>query len=185
MSRSAVRPVIEKLHANHIVADFDCGAEALNRFLARFALMSQAAGSAQTYVACQDRTVLGYYSLAVGHVEHEQAPARVAKGLARHPVPVMLLARLAVDRRHHGSGIGKGLLKDALRRTLQAADIAGIRALLVHAKDDAARAFYEHFDFEPSPSDPLHLFLVMKDLRRLAGEPAAPPPENEGGAAGR
>jgi len=164
----ADRLAVEKLRPEHVVADFDCGSAELNRFLARFALINQRAGSAQTYVACRGETVLGYYSLTVGDVAHADAPARVSKGLARHPVPVMLLARLAVDRREHGLGLGKGLLKDALRRTLQAADIAGIRALLVHAKDEEARAFYEHFEFAPSPSDPLHLFLVLKDVRRLA-----------------
>ena len=110
------------------------------------------------------------HSLAVGAVEHADAPGRVGKGLARHPIPVMLLARLAIDRSEHRKGLGKALLKDALLRTAQAAEIAGIRALLVHAKDDEARAWYEQFDFEPSPSDPYHLFLLMKDLRALLGE---------------
>jgi GNAT superfamily N-acetyltransferase len=153
--------------------EFECGTEELNRFLERFALINQRAGSVLTYVAHQSNLVVGYYSLAVGSVAYAEAPARVAKGLARHPVPVMLLARLAVDRRWHGQGLGGGLLKDALRRTLQAADIAGIRALLVHAKDEAARAFYERFDFEPSPTDPFHLFVVLKDIRQLVGDPGS------------
>jgi GNAT superfamily N-acetyltransferase len=84
--------------------------------------------------------------------------------LARHPVPVMLLAQLAVDHPEHGRGIGAGLLKDALQRTALAADLAGIRALLVHAKDEAAVAFYRHFNFDPSPTDPFHLFLLIKDI---------------------
>ena len=88
--------------------------------------------------------------------------------MPRYPISVMILARLAVDARQAGQGLGKALLKDALLRTAQAADIAGIRALLVHAKDNDAKAFYEHFDFEPSPTDPYHLFLLMKDLQRLA-----------------
>ena len=88
--------------------------------------------------------------------------------MPRYPISVMILARLAVDEHQAGQGLGKALLKDALLRTAQAADIAGIRALLVHAKDDEARAFYEHFDFEPSPTDPYHLFLLMNDLQRLA-----------------
>jgi GNAT superfamily N-acetyltransferase len=102
----------------------------------------------------------------VGEVSFDHAPARLTKGMARHPVPLMLLARLAVHREWQGRGLGAGLLKDALRRTLQAADIAGIRALAVHAKDEKARAFYRHFDFVDSPTDPLHLFLLLKDLRR-------------------
>jgi len=114
--------------------------------------------------------IVGYYSLAMGAVEHEMSPPRVKKGQARHPVPVMLLARLAVDREEQRAGLGRALLKDALLRTLQAADIAGIRALLVHAKDYEARAWYESFGFEPSPTDPFHLFLLMKDLRSLVQE---------------
>ncbi len=165
----ALAPV-EALTAEHALGPFDCGSEPLDRFLKRHALTNQAAGSARTYVVCAaSGAVVGYYSLSVGAVEHAVAPARVGKGLARHPVPVMLLARLAVDRRAQRRGLGRALLKDALLRTAQAADIAGIRALLVHAKDDAARAWYESFDFEPSPTDANHLFLLMKDLKALLG----------------
>lgn len=161
---------IRKLSDGDDANAFDCGKEPLDRFLKRYALISQKAGSAQTYVACRgDRRIAGYYSLAVGAVEHAEAPQRVSKGLARHAVPVMLLARLAVDRQAQGQGLGKALLKDALLRTADAAQIAGIRALLVHAKDDEARAWYERFDFEPSPTDPWHLFLLLKDLRSLTG----------------
>ncbi len=99
----------------------------------------------------------------------ETAPGRVTKGLARHPGPVMLLTRLAVDRTEQANGIGKGLLKDALLRTVQAADIAGIGALLVHAKDEEAKAWYLKYDFEASPSDPLHLLLLLKDIRSIFG----------------
>lgn len=159
---------VEKLSISHDVADFDCGQEALNRFIQRFALASQSAGSARTYVVCgESGRVVGYYSLAVGAVDHSDASARVVRGLARHPVPVMLLARLAIDREEHGRRLGTALLKDALLRTVQAAEIAGIRALLVHAKDDKARQWYQRFDFEPSPSDPFHLFLLLKDIRAL------------------
>ena len=111
--------------------------------------------------------MVGYYALTAGSVEREESPERVKKGLARHPIPVILLARLAVDRREQGKGLGAALLKDALIRAAGAADEIGARAVLVHAKDDEARAFYEHFDFEPSPIDPLHLFLLMKDLKRI------------------
>jgi len=160
--------VIRKLDRSHIVDLFDCGHADLNRYISRFALNNQSAGSAQTYVATADDKVVGYYSLAVGAVAHAQAPTRMTKGLARHPVPVMLLARLAVDNEAKGNGLGAALLHDALARTLQAADIAGIRAMIVHAKDDAARRFYEHFDFDPSPTDPYHLYLLIKDLRNAA-----------------
>ena len=158
---------IHKLSADDIINAFDCGREELNRFLKRFALANQAANAAQTYVVCRGAQVVGYYSLAVGSVEREHSPSRAVKGLAGHPVPVMILARLGVDRSQQGAGIGKALLKDALLRTAQAADIAGIRALVVHAKDENARRWYEQFDFEPSPTDPFHLFLLMKDLKKL------------------
>ena len=161
---------IEKLNATHNVAPFACGKAPLDSFLKRFALTNQNADSARTYVVCQGSTVIAYYSLAVGAVERADAPQRIGKGLARHPVPVMVLARLAVDRIEQGQGLGKALLRDALLRTAAAADIAGIRALLVHAKGDEARAWYEAWGFDPSPTDPRHLFLLMKDLRALLSE---------------
>jgi GNAT superfamily N-acetyltransferase len=160
--------VIEKLARHHVVEDFDCGQAALNRFLIRFALSSQHANASQTYVGLADAAVVGFYTLVVGEVAYADAPERLTKGLARHPVPLMLLARLAVGAAWQGKGIGSGLLKDAMRRTVQAADIVGIRALAAHAKDDAARAFYEHFGFVASPTDPLHVFILTKELRRAA-----------------
>ena len=161
---------VERLDATHDVDSFDCGKEPLNRFLKRFALASQKAESARTYVVCRESAVLGYYSLATGAVEHASTPIRISKGLAKHAVPVLLLARLAVDRTCQGRGLGKALVKDALLRTATAADIVGIRALLVHAKDEEARAWYEALEFEPSPTDPHHLFLLMKDLRKTLSE---------------
>jgi GNAT superfamily N-acetyltransferase len=116
-----------------------------------------------------DDAVIGFYTLVVGEVACEDAPDRLTKGLARHSVPIMLLARMGVSVAWQGRGVGAGLLKDAMRRTMQAADIAGIRAFAVHAKDEAAGAFYRHFDFILSPTDPLHLFLLVKDLRRVVG----------------
>jgi GNAT superfamily N-acetyltransferase len=160
---------IEKLDRRHDVDPFDCGKEPLNRFLVRYALQNQKAGSSQTYVGLNGQTIVGYYTLVVGEVAYERAAERLKKGLARHPVPVMVLARLAVAKSQHGKGLGSGLLKDALLRTLQAADIAGIRAFVVHAKDEAARAFYKRHDFEPSPTDPDHLFILMKDARASLG----------------
>jgi len=164
---SAAYESVRKLAPADSTEGFDCGQPALNQFLQRFALVNQKAHSAQTYVCCQRGEVVGFYSLAVGSVDPEDAPARVMKGVARHPVPVMILARLAVDRDHQGKGLGQALLKDALLRTAQAADIVGIRCLLVHAKDEAARQWYESWEFEPSPSDPYHLFLMLKDLKAL------------------
>jgi GNAT superfamily N-acetyltransferase len=158
---------IEKLRADHAVSGFDCGQEERNRFLSRFALASLRAGAAQTYVARSGETVVGYYSLAAGEVAYQDATDRLTRGLARHLVPIMLLARLAVNSGSQGRGIDTGLLKDAMLRTVQAANIAGIRALAVHAKDENARRFYEHFGFIPSPTDALHLYLLVKDIRRL------------------
>jgi GNAT superfamily N-acetyltransferase len=160
---------IEKLTAHHDVTPFDCGQPDLDQFLQRFALPSQQASSSQTYVVCRGKRIAGYYSLAVGAVAWDEAPPRTGKGLARHPIPVMILARLAVDRTEQGAGLGRALLKDALTRTASAAEIAGIRALVVHAKDEQARRWYEQYEFDPSPTEPLHLFLVMKDLRSLIG----------------
>ena len=160
----ALSPV-ETLDETHDVSSFECGKELLDRFLKRFALTNQRADSARTYVVCRKSVVVAYYSLAAGAVEHASAPVRIGKGLARHPIPVMLLARLAVDRTQQGRGIGKALIKDALLRTAAAADIVGVRALLVHAKDDEARAWYQALEFEPSPTDSYHLFLLMKDIR--------------------
>ena len=158
---------VRKLVATDQTDAFDCGQAALNQFLQRYALVNQKANSAQTYVCCQGDNLVGFYSLAVGSVDPETAPTRVMKGLARHPVPVMILARLAVDHAHQRKGLGRALLKDALLRTAQAAEIAGIRCLLVHAKDDTARLWYESWGFEPSPTDPYHLFLMLKDLESL------------------
>ncbi len=168
MSTLPYEPV-RKLAGSDAVESFDCGQGALNQFLQRFALVSQKSNRAQTYVSCHGGLVVGFYSLAVGSVEPSKTAPRVTKGIAQHPVPVIILARLGVDRQHQGAGLGKALLKDALLRTAQAADIAGIRALLVHAKDEAARQWYLNWEFEPSPSDPLHLFLLVKDIKAMVG----------------
>jgi GNAT superfamily N-acetyltransferase len=155
---------VEKLRGDHAVEAFDCGRAELNRYLHRSARQNQLAGAAQTYVGIVGETLVGYYSLAVGQVSLEDSPERLKKGLAKHPIPIMLLARLAVDRRWQRQRVGKALLRDAMQRTVQAADIAGIRAFAVHAKDDEARRFYEHFDFVPSPVDPMHLFVLLRDF---------------------
>jgi GNAT superfamily N-acetyltransferase len=160
---------IEKLRRDHPIDAFDCGQESLNQWLRKHALQNQGAGAAQSYAGLVGGVVIGYYSLAVGQIEYIDAPERLRKGLARHPVPIMLLARLAVDKSWQKKGVGRALLRDAVLRTLQAAEIAGIRALAVHAKDDAARRYYEQFDFEASPADPLHLLVLLKDLRKRVG----------------
>ena len=158
---------VRKLGAADAVESFDCGQAALNQFLQRYALVNQKAHSAQTYVCCLGTQVVGFYSLSVGSVDVADAPTRVAKGLARYPVPVMILARLAVSLDHQGKGLGRALLKDSLLRTAQAADLAGIRCLVVHAKDDTARQWYASWEFESSPTDGYHLYLLLKDIKAM------------------
>jgi GNAT superfamily N-acetyltransferase len=158
---------VEAISELHDVSHFDCGAhQSLNDWLRRFALTNQRNESARTYVVHRNSSVVGYYSVSAGSVSPEESPPRIAKGLARHAIPVILLARLAVDKDEKGTGLGKALLKDALVRIVQAADLVGARAVLVHAIDEQARKFYEHFDFEPSPTHELQLMLLMKDLRQ-------------------
>ena len=160
---------VEKLRREHAVESFECGQPALDRFLLKYALQSQQARASTTYVALEGERIVGFHSLAYAHVDYEDAPDRIVKGLAHHPVPVMLLARLAVALDRQGRGLGIGLVKDAIARTFQAADIAGLRAILVHAKDDEALAFYEHFGFVASLTDPYHLMLLLKDARAARG----------------
>jgi len=161
---------IEKLHRAHAREDFSCGAPELDRFLIRHALQAQQAGSSLSYVGLHDEAVIGFYSLVVGEVRCAEAPERIAKGMPRHPIPLMVLARLAVRGDWQGRRVGAGLLGDALERTMNAADIAGVRALAVHAKDESAAAFYCHFGFVASPTDARHLFMLIKDIRLAAGD---------------
>jgi GNAT superfamily N-acetyltransferase len=160
---------IEKLHRAHNVELFTCGQPELDRFLIRHALQAQQSNSSQTYVAVNDNEIVGFYTIVAGEVQHARAPERVVKGMSRHPIPLLVLARLAVHTEAQGRGIGSGLLLDALGRTLQVADMIGVRALAVHAKDDRAVAFYRHFGFMPSPTDARHLFMIIKDIRLAAG----------------
>ena len=157
---------IEKLRREYDLSLFDCGNPTLTNWLRKFAWTNQQADSAKTYVVLAEDRVAGYYALTTGSVHKHESPERIARGLANHPVGVVLLARLAVDQAQQGKGLGKALLFDALGRVGGAADIVGVRAVLVHAIDDAARRFYEHFNFDPSPIDPFQLMLLLKDLRK-------------------
>ncbi len=150
----------------HEIAGFDCGKPPLNDFLCKYALQNQASGGARTYVLARDNRVIGYYSLAPASISPEDASVRVMKGQGRYPVPVILMARFAVDQGEHGKGYGKALFRDALRRALSGAEAIGGRAFLVHAKDEEARAFYVKFGMEESPTNPLHLLLLFKDIRQ-------------------
>ncbi len=157
---------IEKLRREHDPSLFDCGNPTLTTWLKKFAWTNQQADAAKTYVACRQDQVVGYYSLTTGSVHKHESPQRIAKGLANHPIGIVLLARLAVHVQQHKKGLGKALLFDALQRVEEAADIVGVRAVMVHAIDDAARRFYEHFEFDSSPLDPFQLLLLLKDIRK-------------------
>lgn len=157
------------LTKDHDRNSFDCGVPALNNYLKKYALQNQKKHAARTYVATRGNQIVGYYSLAYGSVSLEEAPQSVKSGLPRYPIPVILLARLAVDSTEQGRGLGIALLKDALLRTIQAAEIAGLRAMLVHAKDDSAKRLYEKFGFESSPIDAYHLFLRLSDILSSLG----------------
>jgi GNAT superfamily N-acetyltransferase len=157
----------EPLDASHNTHDFDCGVESLNRWLEKHAAQAGTAGSARTFVVHdneQDR-VVGFHALTAASVTHAEATPRAARGMPRHPIPATLLARLAVDMTVQGRGVGAWLLRDAMLRALNAAESVGIRALLVHAIDEQARAFYTRHGFEPSPTDPLNLQMLIKDVR--------------------
>ena len=168
MSETAIsRPV--PLGPKHEVSAFDCGKLHLNDFLSRYALENQKSGKSRTYVATRDAAVVAFYSLAPGGVAPLEAPVRVARGQGSQDIPVILLARLAVDRTEQGKGLGAHMLLDALRRAIEGAEIIGGRAVLVHAEDETSRSFYLRYGFEPSPTDELHLLVLMKDLRRTFG----------------
>jgi predicted N-acetyltransferase YhbS len=162
---------VELLTKDHSVQEFDCKKhESLNDWLKRFALVSQNSDAARTYVVHRNGIVVGYFALSSGRVQREEAAERVAKGQPAYPIGVILLARLAVDHTEQGLGLGKALLKDALLRSLQGANVIGARAVLVHAIDEDAKAFYKHFGFEVCPANDLHLMLLMKDLRKYLAD---------------
>lgn len=154
------------LDSSHDRTQFDCGVESLNVYLRQYALQNQRKGIVRNYVTCRGSRVVGYYSLAYGSAAQVDAPPAFGKGIGKYPIPVMILARLAVDLRERGQGLGRALLKDATLRTLQAADIAGLKAIFVQAKDDGAQRFYAKWGFIPSPGDPLQLFFPLDPLRR-------------------
>ncbi len=157
---------IALLSRDHQLHTFDSGAAELDDWLRRFARVADAAGTARTYALADGPTVLGYYALTPGAVNRQDLPERHARGMPAHPIGVILLARLAVDRSLQGKGYGRALVTDAAVRTLQASELVGARALIVHARDEPAAGFYERLGFTRSPTDPLHLLVLIKDLRR-------------------
>jgi GNAT superfamily N-acetyltransferase len=152
--------------ASHDRGPFDCGVAPLNVYLKQDALHNQQKGIVRNYVTCRGTCVVGYYSLAYGSAAQADAPPALTRGIGKYPIPLMILARLAVDVRETGQGLGKALLKDAILRTLQAADIAGLKAIFVQAKDQDAERFYAMHGFIPSPGDPFHLFFPLDPLRK-------------------
>lgn len=165
MTLSASQP----LDAAHRLDGFHCGQPTLDDWLIRHARQAQASGSARTFVVAEDTgAVAGYFALTVGQIDTLEAPERIRRGMGRYPLPVVVLARLAVDERAQGLGIGIGLLKDAIRRTLVIADQAGIRAMLTHPIDAPAAAFYRRFGFVDSPLGAPQMLLLLKDARRWA-----------------
>lgn len=151
--------------SSHDVRNFDCGNTALNEYLIKYSLANTNAGIARTYVTPVGQSiVIGYFSIAAGSVERTTVPERVAKGTPQHPIPIALLARLAVDLKFQGQKIGPGMLKHALLKILEASRVIGIRAVLVHAKNQRAAEFYAKYGFVPSPVNSLHMMLLIKDV---------------------
>ncbi|MEJ7609177.1 MAG: GNAT family N-acetyltransferase, partial [Bryobacteraceae bacterium] len=154
-----------KLNSGHDVSAFVCSEAALDNWLHRRALQNEESGASRTYVACIAERVVGYYALAVGAVTHAGTPGRIKRNMP-DPVPVMVIGRLAVDSAFQGRGLGAALLRDAVLRTVQAADIAGIRAILVHAISQDAKNFYQKYGFAASPIDPLTLMITLTEAVR-------------------
>jgi len=160
----------EKLSSDHDLSHFQCGEPTLDDWLRRRALPNEESGASRTYVLCVENRVVGYYALAVGAVTHADAPGRVGRNMP-DPVPVVIIGRLAIDQIMRGQSIGPALLRDAVLRTIQAAEIAGIRAILVHAISDRAKRFYEKWGFIPSPVDPMTLMITLAEAQKaIAGQ---------------
>lgn len=156
---------VAPLDGTHDLTQFSCGKPEMDDWLVQYALTNQALNATRTFVTCEAKVVRGYFSLAPSSIEFANVPARISRGLGRYPVPVILLARLAVDERFQGKRVGESLLLEALQRSLQASQAIGGVAVLVHALDDDARSFYEKYDFEQSPTNPYHLLLLMSDIQ--------------------
>jgi len=159
----------EKLSPDHDLSQFQCGEPALDDWLRRRALQNEESGASRTYVVCVGRRVIGYYALAAGAVAHLESPGRIRRNMP-DPVPVMVIGRLAVDRLAQGQTIGPALLRDAVLRTMRAAEIAGIRAILVHAISERAKRFYERWGFSPSPVESMTLMITLAEARKAIVE---------------
>lgn len=158
------------LNTAHDLSAFDCGVPTLNDWLRRRAPQNQASGASRTFVCCEGNVVVGYYALAASAVAPAATPGRFRRNMP-DPIPVVVLARLAVAASHQNQGLGRALFQDAARRALFAADAIGVRGLIVHALSDAARAFYLQLGLEPSPLDPMTLMTTFTDLRAALDSP--------------
>jgi predicted N-acetyltransferase YhbS len=158
----------EPLAPHHELDGFESGVATLNEWLKRRARRNEADGASRTFVLCTDRRVVGYYSLAAGSVLHTAATGKVRRNMP-DPVPALLLARLAVDQAWHGKGLGADLLADAVSRAIGAAETIGVRAILVHAISDGAKAFYEKHGFRSSPIEPMTLMVTIDEAGRMLG----------------
>lgn len=154
----------EPISTNHQIGDFTSGVVSLDEWLKRRALANQASGAARTFVVCEAHKIISYYALASGSVTVAGAPGRFRRNMP-DPIPVVVLARLAVDRAYHGRGLGRALVRDAARRVVHAADAIGIRGIVVHAISDDAKAFYLALGFDPSPIEPMTLMITLADIR--------------------
>lgn len=161
----------EHLTAKHDLSAFDSGVPELDIWLKRRALQNEDSGASRTYVVSAGGRVIGYYALATGAVALRAATGKVRRNMPE-PIPVMVIGRLAVDREHHGKGLGSALLKDALLRTLNAAAIAGIRAVLLHAISEDAKRLYEKAGFSASPIDPMTMMIALADVEKALAEPS-------------
>ena len=164
MANSLALFTLALLEKQHDRKSFDCGVEPLNTYIKQYALQNQKRDVARNYVILLENKVIAYYSLVYGGVVPEEMPQDMQVG--QYQVPIMLIGRMGVDKSQKGKGLGHAMVQDAALRAVQAANIAGLRALFVHAKDDAARAFYEHHGFIVCPADPLHLFFPLEIIRK-------------------
>jgi GNAT superfamily N-acetyltransferase len=156
----------QSLADHHLLGNFTSGATALDDWLKRRARANQASGASRTFVVCEDDAAVGYYALASGGITLQDAPGRFSRNMP-NPIPVVVLARLAVDQAYQGRGLGRALFRDSAQRVVNAADVIGIRGVVVHALSEEAKAFYLALGFDPSPNDPMTLMVTLQDLRAV------------------
>lgn len=155
----------EALTAHHNISDFDCGVDTLNSWLKERAIKNHTLDASRCFVICEDNNVIGYYALATGSVDNKEAAGKIKRNMP-NPIPVLVLGRLAIDKKHQGKRLGSHLLKDCLLRTLTVSEHVAFKALLVHALSEEAKEFYENYGFKTSPINFMTLFLSVSDIRK-------------------